>query len=114
MLIEIVRRPIGEAPEWVRDAWIGVRIPLARDKMKRWHGVGVLSGPHGFMAQLWCLFRGRAEWIDGYAVNAKLAVDALHQRHPDAALWWRENASMWLDGRRNFVFDADACRLWKE
>jgi hypothetical protein len=111
MQIRIVRRPIGEAPEWVRDAWIGTCLPLANPKEKVWLGFGVLTRPRGRFAQLWGLFLGKAERITGYAVNAQAAVDVLSDSQPDAAGWWRANVPDMLDGRSNFVFDSNACEV---
>ena len=114
MLIEIVGRPIGEAPEWVRDAWVGIRIPLAYKGKRILSGVGVLSGPHNMLAQLWWCLRGKMMRLDGYAVNARCAIDLLSEVHPDAARCWEENTPSLLDGRHHFVFDAEACRLLDE
>src|SRR5258707_291127 len=109
MFVTIVHRPIGEAPDWVRDAWIGLRLPVADLKRKNFVGVGVISGPHNFFLQVWRNVRGRTVRISGYSVNAKAAVDLLSEANPSAAEWWRQNASKLLDGRRNFVFDENAC-----
>jgi hypothetical protein len=40
-----IRSPIDEAPEWVRDAWIGVSIPLLIPSRRMVRGFGVLTGP---------------------------------------------------------------------
>jgi hypothetical protein len=109
MNIKIVQRPIGEAPEWVRDAWIGVSIPTASEHHRDWRGIGVLTGPHHWLAQIGALVCGKTFTVEGYAVNAKIAVDLLADHSPEAAAWWREHAPRMLDGRRNFVFDSPAC-----
>ncbi|QNA85105.1 hypothetical protein G4G27_14700 [Sphingomonas sp. So64.6b] len=49
--------------------------------------------------------------MTGYLVNAKTAVDCLNEAHPEAAAWWREHTPRFLNGKRFFVFDADACEL---
>ena len=94
MFIGITKRPIGEAPEWVRDARVGLRLPAVVPKRVKWLGFGVLSGPHSIPGQLCALARGRAQRISGYNV--------------DAALWWRENTPQLLTGQRRFVFDHDS------
>ena len=109
MMVKIVRRPTGEAPEWVRDAWIGMSLPLAREEERSWIGLGVLSGPYNPFAQIWARIRSKAFKISGYAVNAKAAVDSLADHQPNAAAWWRKNTPLLLDGKRNFVFDTSAC-----
>ena len=109
MDIEIIRRPLGEAPEWVRDAWIGQRIPLAIAGKRRPHGFGVVTGPVSAWQQWLMLLTGRAERFEGYIVNAAHAVDILASHDPKAADWWRRHAPHLLDGSRNFVVDADCC-----
>jgi hypothetical protein len=102
---------MGEAPEWVRDAWIGVRLPLAFPRKRNWRGSGILSGPRTFLGQLWALISGKMLRVSGYAVNAKTAVDLLAEKNSAGAEWWRQNAPELLSGRRHFVFDEDACQL---
>ena len=109
MHVEIVKRPLGEAPEWVRDAWIGIRLPLLRSDRRAYYGFGVITGPRGYFRQLAALFTGRAEKTEGYAVNALKAIETLDSHSPDAARWWRENTPHFLDGKRNFVFDSYCC-----
>ncbi len=110
-MVYITRRPAGEAPEWVRDSWIGVSLPLASKRERTWRGIGVLTGPHDWLSQLWAVFRGRTIKVAGYAVNAKVAVDRLAEIDPQAAAWWREHAPQMLTGRRYFVFDSPSCVL---
>jgi hypothetical protein len=109
MHITITRRPIGEAPEWVRDAWIGLSLPTVQKSSRVWRSVGVLTGPHTALAQLWAVLRGQSFQVSGYAVKAKVAVDLLAETQPAAAEWWRQNAPKIVDGRSDFIFDADAC-----
>jgi hypothetical protein len=42
--IKIVDTPPGEAPERVRQAWIGVVLPVAAPSKWLWRTVGVVSG----------------------------------------------------------------------
>ena len=109
MNIKIVQRPAGEAPEWVRDAWTGLSLPLALKRERKWRGLGVLSGPHGWLSQIWASLSGKTIDVTGYAVNAKTAVDQLAEHDPSAAAWWREHTQHMLTGRRYFAFDAAAC-----
>jgi hypothetical protein len=109
MRIKIVRRPIGEGPDWVRDAWIGLYLPLAVNRQRSLWGLGVLSGPSNAFLQLWALVLGKGIKLTGFSVNAKAAVDILEEVDPRAAGWWREHTPELVSGKRNFVFDADAC-----
>jgi hypothetical protein len=110
MEITITRRPIGEAPEWVRDAWIGLSLPTSRPE-RVWRGVGVLTGPSNPLLLWWALVRGRTLTVSGYAVDARVAVALLADKHPAAAQWWRENTPDLIASGRGFIFDAEACEL---
>jgi len=72
-------------------------------------GLGVLSGPSNAFLQLWALVLGKGIKLTGFSVNAKAAVDILEEVDPRAAGWWREHTPELVSGKRNFVFDADAC-----
>lgn len=111
MHIEIVRRPFGAAPEWVRDAWIGLSLPLAVSRKKSWQTLSVLEGPKGFFASFWLIVSGQTERVEGYMVVAKEAVDILGAHNLRAADWWRENTPGLLDGKQTFIFDAPCCEV---
>ena len=111
MNIRIVHRPIGEAPEWVRDAWIGLSLPLASKHEREWRSLGVLTGPRHWLSRMWAVLSGKTFMVRGYMVNAKAAVDHLAGHHPSAAAWWREHAPHMLTGGRYFAFDSAACEL---
>ncbi len=109
--IRIIATPPGEAPEDIRKAWIGVRIPLPlfHRRAKRWRSAGVLTGPRSFVARLSALFSGRFERRQGYAVSVLEAISALDAANPAAARWWRGNAPHLLRPGKAFVFAAEVC-----
>jgi hypothetical protein len=111
MHVTIIARPSGEAPEWVRDAWIGLELPLAYRRSRNWRGIGVLTGPRGFLRQVWGLIRGRTIRMPGYLIKSKTAIEILARANPAAADWWRENAPQFLEGWNKFIFDEAACRV---
>lgn len=111
MNVRIIRRPIGEAPEWVRDAWIGLTLPTSETSSRKWWGFGVVTGPSNAFLQIIDLLLGRALQVNGYPVDAKTAVEVLAASNPSAATWWIENAPALVSGSRKFVFDTDACDL---
>jgi len=92
--IRIVRRPDGEAPEWVRDAWIGVEIPLLIAEPVSTFGFGVLTGPKNIALDWFLGLIGRAKPVAGYVVAADTAVACLMERAPDAADWWRTRGAL--------------------
>ena len=111
--IRIVTVPPGEAPQWVRQKWVGLTLPLAGGDLatREAYTSGVLSGPRNLLVALWWAWRGRFERKSGYAVDAIAAVDILERTAPDAAAWWRQNVPRLLRPRRKFLFAASACEL---
>lgn len=96
MRVRIVRRPMGQAPEWVRDAWVGVEFEshMGQDD--------ILSGQRGALG-------GPAQIREGHHVIAGVALEALSGRNHEAADWWRDTAH--LSGATCLIFDAEACRV---
>ena len=109
--IRIIAVPPGEAPEDVRRAWVGVRIPLPlfHRRPRAWRTSGVLTGPKDLVARLRALLSGRLERHRGYAVAVADAIAALEARDPAAARWWRENAPQAVRPGRAFVFSSEVC-----
>jgi hypothetical protein len=107
--VRIIARPEGEAPEWVRDAWIGLELPLVHAGAVETLGFGVLTGPkYRWVESLLCRL-GRAQRVCGYVVPADEAVERLAGKSPEAARWWRENAARYTQPGAAFVFDVPAC-----
>jgi len=111
MNIRIVRRPHGEAPEHIRDAWIGLLLPVAPDhpRIVERRSFGVLSGPRSFLAfRLKALF-GRGTRKRGYMVRTLAAVELLQNVNPLAAAWWRTNTSHMLKHGLCLLFEEECC-----
>ncbi len=88
-MIRIIARPDGEAPEAIRDAWIGLELPLVHPEPVDTLGFGVLTGPkHRWLEILLCHL-GRAQKVSGYVVPADQAIQRLAAKDPTAAIWWR-------------------------
>jgi len=110
--IRIVGIPKGEPPLWVRETWVGLELPLAGGSAAgTFYGFGAVTGPRSWLGHVWGLLLGRAERIMGYAVYADRAVGILAESSPEAAAWWRENASELLAPGRCLVFHADECEV---
>lgn len=76
--VRIIAVPTGEAPQWVREAWVGLTLPLleADCDCTGADQIGVLGGPPS------------PEHFDGFAVLFETAVAALEEKNPKAAQWW--------------------------
>jgi len=111
--IRIVRPPTGEAPDWVRQAWVGLELHTPIDAGAFWT-TGALSGAKSWIGCVWDMLRGRTERLTGYPVDTTIAVDCLATSNPDAANWWRVNTPHLFGRGRMLVFDMDACALIAE
>jgi hypothetical protein len=111
MEIRITGVPPGEAPEWVRRAWVGLVLPLApgEDGARTLSTGGVLTGPRGCATALVHLLLGRAKQRRGYVIDADVAVWLLAEKDPEAAAWWQENAPHVLRPGFRFMFPAEVC-----
>ena len=110
--IRIIAVPPGEAPENIRQAWIGVVIPLLPpplDEKRFIPSAGVLSGPTTLLGQISALVRGKRFQSYGYAVETLDAVDALAKKDTEAAQWWYKNASFRMKKGQLLVFPAYVC-----
>jgi hypothetical protein len=92
--IEIVSRPAGQAPEWVRDAWIGLKLPVVPSKPGPTEGV--LGGP------------GSPENFSGFHVNTRVAMAILEKSNPQAYEWWEDHLQ--VDDHSELVFGRQFCK----
>ena len=109
--IKIVGVSAGEAPQHVREAWVGLVFPIVGNGEYRAWTSGVLTGARTPLRRIWAALRGRWKRREGYVVDSAVAVFILERERPDAARWWRENAPHLLRARRRFVFESSVCQL---
>lgn len=107
--VKIVRAPSGEAPQWVREAWVGLVLPLKEASLKTTPNIGVLSGPKSSLGWLWASLTGAPITVTGYLTSAARAIEILARTRPEAAAWWREHAPKFLRDEAEFLFEAQAC-----
>jgi hypothetical protein len=96
--VRIVDTPRGEAPPEIREAWVGVDMPL-----RSWE-----TEP-GTVKSGSLLTPGGPVLDHGYAVAGRSAIRALGLRSPVAAAWWRTNAAYVLESGYRFVFPVEVC-----
>ncbi len=107
--IKIVALPPGEAPQDVREAWVGLVLPLALPGRRRGRGAGVLTGPKSlFRWPLWYLVN-RQPVQQCYVVESATAINILAFYNPESARWWQENTPDFLIPGRRFMFAAQVC-----
>lgn len=97
-LIRIISTPPGEADRSIREAWVGLDLPLAKtkDQGQQLAAMEVLS---------W-----KQDCMTGYAVEGRTAIKHLAAHSPEAAAWWRENVPHVLDSRYQFIFPVENCQ----
>jgi hypothetical protein len=108
--IRITNVPPGEAPLAIRQAWVGLVLPLRRKRPGRYFASGVLSGPRSVRESLIYLLAFRYRIHSGYIVPTLLAIEVLERSNPAAARWWRENAPHAVRARRFLVFSTECCQ----
>jgi len=114
--IEITSTPVGDAPLKIREAWIGLVLPLHPDYPRdvvTMPSNSVLSESRGLQTWLRWLFRRpypMEDWV-GYAVPSAEAIRILGEKSPQAARWWWRNVPSFTQPEATFLFDRDCCRL---
>lgn len=104
--LQVTAAPLGEPPEWVREKWVGLTLPLSQksgDSAVRLTA-GVLTGPRGLLGWLHAYCTGRLNVTEGYLVDALGALDVLEAAHPEAAAWWKEHRPDLFRPGRRFMF----------
>lgn len=97
--IRIIETPPGQAPEWVRNEWVGLEMPVAE---------GI---PEEGWVQLGARL-GKPENLGGYPVNTADALNKLTKKSPPAASWWLRHISPELNPW--LVFKREVCELLPE
>ena len=92
--VKIISTPPGQAPEWVRQKWVGLDLPTSLPIAN-----GIEMGVLG----------GKVENRGGYHVNTEVAIEILEKKSPEAALWWTNNVPVHLMAQ--LVFKAECCQL---
>jgi hypothetical protein len=92
--IRIVKAPPGEAPQEIREAWIGLVLPTNEQTMQIGdRQVGALGG--------------KPQNLGGYKVDGATAITILGEANPEAAQWWHSNAPIAL--QNTLVFAKEVC-----
>jgi hypothetical protein len=109
MNIRIVKRPLGEAPEDVRDAWIGLSLPVITNHPHIGRAFGVLSIPRNRLVRRFLSLVGRVPRQLGYPVDVTVAVQVLENFNRPAAAWWRSHAPHLFKPGLSFLFEEECC-----
>ncbi len=109
--IRIKNTPAGEAPENIRQAWIGLVLPVQPlfPSPRTRHGFGVLTGPKTQFGLILAALLGRGQKHTGYIVESKTAIELLAGHSKEAADWWRRNTPQFLKPNFCFLFPTDSC-----
>lgn len=113
-LIRITHVPPGEAPEHVREAWVGLTLPLAQVDVPQPHTcatVGVKTNTAGLLHRIRTAFRipVKEEVWEGYIVEVIPAIAILHGSNPGAAAWWKRHTPYLFKNGEHFMFPVVCC-----
>ncbi len=97
--VRIVAVPPGEAPEKIREQWVGLVLPLSPN-----FPPDVQSGGSG-------IFSGIEDPAVGYVIEIEDAISALAKKSPASAAWWREHAAHLFSEGGTLLFDEEVCEL---
>lgn len=97
-VVRIASTPPGEAPKWVRDAWIGLEFPALDPEVT----TNPDKPPSGVLS-------GRPSSDVGYTVPAAVAFDLLRRKAPDAFDWWQTHTQVTEAVDVGLCFDNSAC-----
>ena len=117
--IKIHSTPAGEAPEEIRDCWVGLTLPIldiGEPQPITFETTGVLSTPGPLKSFVLRLFNTpvKTERVTGYVVDGFVALAVLNQEHPSAARWWKKNAPHVNKQGSSLVFHDWCCKLSAE
>jgi len=97
--IKVIRVPQGEAPRWVRVAWVGLILPC--DPYLGYSDSGCERGVVSNSA----VIRNRY----GVSVSQVRAIEILSEHHIGATLWWKNRGFPCHDGY--FCFSAEEVQI---
>ncbi len=116
--IRIISVPPGEAPVEVREAWVGLTLPVAvpgQHAPQKFTVVGVRSDPYSLWSRLTAVFRTSAQGTEiweGYPVEIMPAIWLLEQNgRMDAAMWWCKQTPHLLRTGQVVIFPTLCCEL---
>jgi len=107
--IRITSTPPGEAPPAIREAWVGLELPLFHENPRYYLAWGVLTGPRSVLEGILKFFAFRFQFQRGFAVSSQIAIEILERSNADAGRWWRENVPRMVRSRRYFLFAPECC-----
>ena len=107
--LKITSVPPGEAPDWVREQWVGLALPLdlGHERSFELSTGGVLTHPTTRLGWIMARLLGRVRTHTGYLVQSSPAIELLSQSSPAAANWWHLNVPEMTQAGQYFVFDSD-------
>jgi len=95
MLVRITGIPHGEAPEWVRKEWVGLLIEglstRQRDAFEEAIGLKDNTPSVGILSRNTIPLDDLSD--KDLETDARIAIERLRDKSPEAARWWDENYS---------------------
>lgn len=98
MLFEIIKAPDGTSPQWVRDAWVGVKFAALQ------------GAPVSMQTMAAAESKAQATERRGYQTSARDVLGLLALKDAEAAKWYITNAAQMLNPDQLFLFDETCCK----
>ena len=107
--LKITSVPPGEAPDWVREQWVGLALQLEKGHERPFElsTGGVLTHPTTRLGWILARILGCVRNQTGYLVQSLPAIELLSKSSPGAANWWHLNVPEITVAGQYFVFDSD-------
>ncbi len=100
--IRITSRPEGGAPEWVRDAWIGIEFE-ATPKSSPPSFSFMVFGVDGLLPDI--------QKPHSYVTNTGKVLEALKVHNQKAYQWWKDNHNYYFQHpETDWIFNAECCK----
>jgi hypothetical protein len=110
--IKIISTPPGEAPRQVREAWVGLVLPLEEGLFSQpgvYKTVGPLSEFKSKIASVVPRDALQVGSTEGFIVQAVKAFEILAESSPDAARWWKKHTPQLFQPDRWLCFHTEVC-----
>ena len=113
--IRITSVPDGPNPLPIREAWIGLDLPLFYPEQVEPLPIEIINAVGDWDVWYWRLLI-RLGWVkreqwNGFYVNSAEAIKILASAKPEAADWWCKEAPWMTQPGRALVFPAKCCSV---
>ena len=114
MKIHVIAVPRGDAPDEIRQAWVGLTLPLAEGETgsRAFSSDRLCTSLRSRLWYLWLVLTWRKPPdFRVYIVDHNVAFETLSRASPFALNWWRENRPYLFEQKLKVAFYVEECEL---